>query len=175
MKYAVLHDVDKETAKSNSGSNLELEQESDARLEKSDFHKAEERDEVLGAGNDGWPEESDINLDDVDIQSVNVVNSDSKLVQTKEKTDNENIGSSNPLEISSEPIMSSEVIGDMDCEKDGWSQESDLDFSENEEESFPREDSPASPTPELGLESDCNAMSDLCRLVVKSLRLLTSV
>ena len=161
MKYAVLHDVDKETAKSNSCSNLELEQESDARLEKSDIHIAEERDEVLGAGNDGWSEESDINLDDEDIQSVNVVNSDSKLVETIEKTDNEKIGSSDPLEISSEPIMSSEVIGDMDCEKDGWSQESDLDFSENEEEipeSFPRENSPAAIDKREDSESDLKNM-----------------
>ena len=160
MKYAVLHDVDKETAKSNS-SNLELEQESDARLEKSDFHIAEERDEVLGAGNDGWSEESDINLDDEDIQSVNVVNSDSKLVETIEKIDNEKIGSSDPLEISSEPIMSSEVIGDMDCEKDGWSQESDLDFSENEEEipeSFPRENSPGAIDKREDSESDLKNM-----------------
>ena len=161
MKYAVLHDVDKETAKSNSGSNLELEQESDARLEKSDSHTSEERDESLGAGNDGWSEESDINLDDADTETVNVVNSDSKLfeplVETMEKTDNENIGLSDPLEISSEPIMSSEVIGDMDCEKDGWSEESDLDFGKDEEEipekqlpamvetGFRREDSPAAP------------------------------
>ena len=161
MKYAVLHDVDKETAKSNSASNLELEQESDARLEKSDIHIAEERDEVLGAGNDGWSEESDINLDDEDIQSVNVVNSDSKLVETIEKTDNEKIGSSDQLEISSEPIMSSEVIGDMDCEKDGWSQESDLDFSENEEEipeSFPGENSPAAIDKREDSESDLKNM-----------------